>query len=189
METWKISVRHSNKLCINIDVLLYMGWCAWWVGVDARVVGVLYVLLLYCCGTAVRDGCGWVVGAFDFRPPLVLQRTKSKTHGCVSTCFILSSSCGYVLCPFSSVSVATRVACRITDVWRSRHPALREMVFTWYMMYNRTASVKCIKCKTARHPSLRRLGVYQAKRLRDRYRYSSQLLSSVPNRMHYKYQY
>ena len=94
MKTWKISIRHSNKPCMNTAVLLYMvGRCAWWVG--AWVAGVLCVPLLYCCGTAVRGGCGWVVGAFDFRPPLVLQRTKSKTHCCVSACFILSFSCGY----------------------------------------------------------------------------------------------
>ena len=63
------------------------------------------VVLVY-----VRDGCGWVVGAFDFKPPLVLQGTKSKTHRCVSTCFILSFSCGYVLGAVSSVSVANRIA-------------------------------------------------------------------------------
>ena len=140
MKTWKISIRHSNKPCMNTAVLLYMvGRYAWWVG--AWVAGVLYVPLLYCCGTAARGGCGWVVGAFDFRPPLVLQSTKSKTHCCVSTCFILSFSCGYVLGAVSSVSVATRIAYHITYVSRSRHPALREMGFgAWNMTYNRTAS-------------------------------------------------
>ena len=94
---------------MNSVMLLYIvGRCAWRVG--AWVAGVLYVPLLYCCGTAIRGGCGWVVGAFDFSPPLVLQRTKSKTHCYVSTCFILPFSCGYVLGAVSSVSVATRIA-------------------------------------------------------------------------------
>ena len=117
---------------MNTAVLLYMGRCAWWAG--AWVAGMLYVPLLYCCGTAVRGGCGWVVGAFDFRPPLVLKRAKSKTHCCVSTCFILPFSCEYVLGAVSSVSVATSIAYHITHVLRSRHPALREMGFgTWYV--------------------------------------------------------
>ena len=178
MKTWKISIRHSNKPCMNTAVLLYMvGRCAWWVG--AWVAGVLYVPLLYCCGTAVRSGCGWVVGAFDFKPPLVLQRTKSKTHCCVSTCFILSFPRGYVLGAVSSVSVATRIAYHITYVSRSRHPALRVMgLGIWNMTYNRIASQSIVKYVWARHPPLRRWGLRQAERLRDSYRYSF-LLSCV----------
>ena len=106
----EISIRHSNRPCMNTAVLLYM------------------------------------VGAFDFKPPLVLQGTKSKTHRCVSTCFILSFSCGYVLGAVSAVSLATRIAYHITYASRSRHPALREMGFgIWNMTYNRTASQSIVK--------------------------------------------
>ena len=74
---------------MNTAVLLYMvGRCVWWVG--AWVAGVLYL----CCTAVVLL---YVVGAFDLRPPVVLQRTKSKNCCCVSTCFILSYSCGYLL--------------------------------------------------------------------------------------------
>ena len=144
----------------------------------ACLAGVLYVPL-FCCGTAVRCGCGWVVGAFDFRRPLVLQRTKSKTHSCVSTCFILSFSCGYVLGAVSAVSLATRIAYHITYASRSRHPALRVMgLGIWNMTYNRIASQSIVKYVWARHPPLRRWGLRQAERLRDSYRYSF-LLSCV----------
>ena len=44
----EIPIRHSNKLCTNNAVLLYMGE---WMG------EVLYVPLLYYCSTAVRGGC------------------------------------------------------------------------------------------------------------------------------------
>ena len=56
---------------MNTAVPLFMvGRCTWWVG--EWVAGVLYVPLLYCGGIAVRGWCGWVVGTFDFSPPLVL---------------------------------------------------------------------------------------------------------------------
>ena len=47
--------------------------------VSVRVGGVLYVMLLYCCSTAVHDGCGrgWVMDVL-FISPLVLQRTPAK---------------------------------------------------------------------------------------------------------------
>ena len=97
----------------------------------AWVAGVLYVSLFYRCGTAVRGGCGWVVGAFDF---LDLHWCCSVPRAKHTAVYRLVSSCLFLVGTniwgaVSSVSVATRTASHIAYVSRSRHPALREMGF------------------------------------------------------------